>query len=345
MSTVSDITSFVGPILQHPLFKVVCYIIAILAIITLSILFMKSRKKTRDAFKQKEIISESHPWTSAIAIVFFLSLSFGIMAGITDWNRPGKITVLDNGKVITDSKLYFSLGTTPQAVYEQSHLYSPSSQPRQKEEPVKMEFKDFGYAKTDYEFKMDLPREPEEIKKIHENYGNQEKLVSEGVKPFITEALKIGAILLSARDSSKEKEKKLYVYVRDQLEKGHYVIIKGKIKTDEKGQAIRKKNLLSQFKIKLSGFKFENFHYDELLKKLDKEKEKLIIELKHVKAMDFENIPSLDDIQQEIEKHVLESKKLSKHQKKLISESISSVKQLIKDLKKRDKKEEEEPEK
>jgi len=345
MNTISNIASFVGPILQHPLFKVVCYIIAILAIITLSILFMRSRKKIRDAFKQKEIVSESHPWTSAIAIVFFLSLSFGIMASITDWNRPGKITVLDNGKVITDSKLYFSLGTTPQAVYEQSQIYSPSSQPRQKEEPVKMEFKDFGYAKTDYEFKMELPREPEKIKEIHENYGNQEKLVSEGVKPFIAEALKIGAILLSAHESTEEKETKLYTYVCDQMQKGHYVIEEGKIKTDEKGLAIRSKNPLSQLKIKLSGFKLENFHYDELLKKLDKEKEKLIIELKLVEALDFEKMPFLDDIQKEIEKHVQANKKLSGHQKKLISESISSVNQLIKDLKKRDKKEEKEPEK
>ena len=150
---------------------------------------------------------------------------------------------------------------------------------------------------------------------------------------------------MSAHESTEEKETKLYTYVCDQLQKGHYVIEEGKIKTDEKGLAIRSKNPLSQLKIKLSGFKLENFHYDELLKKLDKEKEKLIIELKLVEALDFEKMPFLDDIQKEIEKHVLESKKLSKHQKKLISESISSVKQLIKDLKKRDKKEEKDLEK
>jgi len=345
MSTVSAITSFVGPILQHPLFNVVCFIIALLAIGLLGFFFWRSRKKIREALQKKEIVSESHPWTSAIAIVFFLSLSFGIMASITEWNRPGKITVLDDGKVITDSKLYVSVGRKPQAVYDQTQIYSPSSQPRPKEEPVKMEFKDFGYAKTDYEFKMELPDEPEKIKEIHKNYANQDKLVSEGVKPFIAEALKIGAILLSAQESPAEKEKKLYVYVKDQLNKGHYVIEEGRIKTDEKGLAIHKTNPFTYLKIKLSEFKLENFQYDELLKKLDKEKDKLIIELESIEVPDLKELPFLDDVQQEIQQQILKSKKLSKHQKKLINESISSVRQLIEDLKKRDKKEQKDPKK
>jgi hypothetical protein len=345
MSTVSAITSFLGPILQHPLFNVVCFIIALLTISILGFFFWKSRMKTRDALKKKELVSDSHPWTSAVAILFFLSLSFGIMASITDWNRPGKITVLDDGKVITDSKLYVSVGRKPQAVYDQTQIYSPSSQPRQKEEPVKMEFKDFGYAETDYEFKMELPQEPEKIKEIHENYGNQNKLVNEGVKPFIAEALKIGAILLSAQETSADKEKKLYAFVKDQLKEGHYVIEEGQIKTDEEGLAIRQKNPLTRLKIKLSGFKLENFKYDELLEQLDKEKGKLIIELKRIENLDFEKLPFLDDIQREIEKHVLDSKKLTNPQKKLINESISSVRQLIIDLKKRDNKEKKDPKK
>ncbi|MCK4837116.1 MAG: hypothetical protein KAT17_10770 [Candidatus Aminicenantes bacterium] len=337
MNTVSTITSIVAPILQHPLFKVGCYVIAILTIIILSYFFIKSRKKTRAALKDKEIISESHPWTTAVAIIFVFSLSFGILANIMDWNRPGKITVLDNGSVITDSKLYFSLGSNTAAVYDQSQTIIPSITP-EKEEPVKLKFKDFGFAETDYELKMDLPPEPEKIKKIHKCYGNQEKLVSEGVKPFIAEALKISAILLSAHESSAEKEKKLYAYVKDQLEKGHYVVEEGKIKTDEKGMAIRKKNPLSQFKIKLSKFKFENFQYDKLLKKLDTEKDKLILEFKHIEVLDFKNMSFLDGIQQEIDKHILGSKKLSKHQKKLIVESVDNIKQLIKNLKERDNK-------
>jgi hypothetical protein len=344
MSTVSAITSFVGPILQHPLFNTVCFIIALLTIGLLSFLFLRSRKKTREALKNKEIISESHPWTAGIAIVFFLSLSFGIMASITDWNRPGKITVLDNGKVITDSKLYISVGRTPQAVYDRTQIYSPSSQPRQKEEPVKVAFKDFGYAETDYKFKMELPKEPEKIKEIHKNFGNQEKLVKEGVKPFIAEALKIGAILLSARETSAEKEEKLYTFVKDQLKSGLYVVEKGQIKTDKKGLVIRKKSPLTRLKIKLSDFKLENFQYDKLLDQFEKEKHKLIIELESIEVPELKELPFLDNIQEEVQKQILKSKKLSKHQKELINQSITSVRKLIENMKERDKKEKKKPE-
>lgn len=345
MSTVSAITSFVGPILQHPLFNVVCFVIALLTIGLLGFFFWRSRKKTREALKKKEIVSESHPWTAVTAIVFFLSLSFGIMASITEWNRPGKITVLDDGKVITDSKLYVSVGRKPQAVYDQTQIYSPSSQPRQKEEPVKVKFKDFGYAETDYKFKMELPQEPEKIKEIHKNFGDQDKLVSEGVKPFIAEALKIGAILLSANETSAEKKKKLYAYVKDQLKEGCYVVEEGKIKTDEKGLAVRKESPVTHLRIKLSDFELENFQYDELLKKLDKERGKLIIELESIEIPELKGLPFLDDIQEKIQQQIQKSKKLSKHQKKLINESISSVRQLISDLKKRDKKEQKDPKK
>lgn len=345
MSTVSAITSFVGPILQHPLFNVVCFTIALLTIGLLLFFFWRSRRKTREALEKKEIISESHPWTTATTIVFFLSLSFGTMASITDWNRPGKITVLDDGKVITDSKLYLSVGRTPQAVYDQTQIYTPSSQPRQKEEPVKIKFKDYGYAETDYKFKMELPPEPEKIKEIHRNFGSQDKLVKEGVKPFIAEALKIGAILLSAEETSEEKEKKLYAFVKDQLKDGLYVVEKGQIKTDKKGLVIRKKNPLTILKIKLSDFKLENFHHEKLLEQLEKEKHKLTIELKTIEVPELKDLPILDTIQGEIQKQILNSKKLSKQQKKLISESITSVRELIDNLKERDKKEKKDPEK
>ena len=340
MDTVSSITSVVGPALKNPLFKVGCFAVALISVILLVYFFLHSRKETREALKDKEIVSESHPGTTAIAIIFVFSLSFGILASMMDWNRPGKITLLDNGRVISDSKLYFPLGAGTAAVYDQTQVINPAAVSPEQSEPVTLKFKDFGSAQTDYKVKLNLPPEPEKIKEIHENYGDQKKLVSQGVKPLIDDALKIGAILLNAQEPSAEKEKKLYAYVKDQLEKGLYVVEAGKIKTDEKGTIIRKVNPLSLLKIKLTGFKLENFHHEELLKQLDKERDKLIIELKKFDKLDFKNLPILDGIQQEVEKEILKSEKLSQHQKELIINSVDHIKQLIQNLKEKKQKEE-----
>lgn len=337
MDTVSSITSFVAPIIQHPMFGVGCFIIALVTIAILVTFFFKSRKKTREALKKKEIVSHSHPWTTAVAIVFVFSLSFGILASMMNWNRPGKITVLENGRVISDSKLYFPLGAGTAAVYDQTQVIDPAIA-SETPEPVRLKFKDFGSAETDYAVKLKLPPEPEKIKEIHRNYGNQEKLVAEGVKPFVEKALQIGAVLLSAHEPSAEKEKKLYFYVKDQLEKGHYVIDQGKIKTDETGKVIRIKNPITRLKIKLSQFKLENFKHEEMLKQLESEKDKLIMEFRSLKEIDFTGDPFLSIVQKQIEKQVQESKKMSQEQKKLVMESVENIKQLIQNLKEKDQK-------
>ena len=81
-------------------FKIGCYIILVLSIAILIYFYMKTRKKTKEALQKKEISAEGHPMSTAIFIIFFISLSFGVMANVLDWNEPGNITVLNNGKVI-----------------------------------------------------------------------------------------------------------------------------------------------------------------------------------------------------------------------------------------------------
>jgi hypothetical protein len=337
MDFITRATTAIMPIFQHPFFKIGCYLTAIITIMVLGFFFIRSRKKSREALKKKEIIAESHPWTTAISIVFFLSLSFGILADITDWNRPGQITVLENGNVITKPKVFLAFGKKTTTVYERTQTYTPLKTPG-KEEKVRVNFGDYGSAEADYEFKMNLPDNPEQIKKIHRTYGSQEKLVSAGVKPFIAEALKISALLLKIDESPSDKEKKMLELVKDQLNKGLYVVDAGKIKIDRSGNAIRKKVPIMEYQVKLSDFKIDSFEYEELLEKLTREKEKIIHVLEGVNGIDISGLPSLDNIQKEIEKQIEASKDLSGNQKKLITESINSFKQIIIKLKDKNRK-------
>lgn len=337
MDFITKATTSIMPVLQHPFFKKGCYITAIITILFLGYFFVRNRRKNREALKKKEIIAESHPWTAAISIVFFLSLSFGILADITDWNKPGQITVLDNGNVITKPKVYMAVGAKPEAVYNQTQMITPP-EAQGKEEKVKMEFGDYGSAESGYRFRLNLPDNPEQIRHIHRVYGSQEKLVSAGVKPFVVEAMKIGAILLKTDECSTDKEEKLLKLVKDQLAKGLYVVEAGKIRTDESGKALRKKAPIMEYHVQLSNFRLKNFEYEELLKKLTRERKKIIRVLEDMDGITISGLPSLENIQKEIQKQIENSKELSGDQKKLISESIDSFKKIIITLKDKNKK-------
>jgi hypothetical protein len=344
MGLLATITASLMPIIKHSHFKTGCYITLALAACTLIYFFITTRKKAKEAIEKKEITHVSHPWSTAIFILFFISLSFGVMANILEWNEPGKITVLDNGEVITKTKPYISIGTKPKAVYRQKQDYMPSNKQEKQDKPVKIVFSDHGEAQANYGFTMALPREKEKIKKIHEQYGSQEKLLYAGAKPYISEAIKIGAKLLKSEESSKEKEKKLLELVKDQVEWGHYIIEEGKIKKDSQGHVIRKSNPFVEFKVKFHNIELRNIRYEELVTNLEKHRNEILNEIKAIGTIDITKIPSVMEIEKEIHGQIEKSKHLSKEQKTKIIQSLKMAKRMLLKLEKRKKECKKEPE-
>lgn len=325
------------PVIHNPLFKTGCYLIAVITIVTLIYLYKMNKKKEKEALKKKEITDVSHPLTAAVSIIFFISLSVGVLADITEWNEPGKITVLDNGKVIKESKPYFSIGTKKSTVYDQTPEFT-SSVEKGKKEPVKIKFSDSGNAETDYKFAMSLPEDPGDIKKIHKIYGSQEKLMLTGAKPIVRDAIKLGAELLSSEVCAEEKEKKLLAFIKDQLKEGFYVVKEGKIRKDEKGRIIRKPHPFLDLKVKFENIELANFNKEKIVKELEIEKEKIKIELKKIEGLKLDPLPFVNELQQKIEINIINNKKMSKDQKELIINSIRNAKKIILKLKERENK-------
>jgi len=322
------------PVVQDPSFKKGCYGLAIITIIILALIIVRTIVRKRNEKEGKVISDRSSPGATIISIVFFISISIGILADITEWNEPGKITVLDSGEVISTPKPYLSVGKKKTAVYDQTKEIASISK-LNIPEPVEMKFQDQGTAEADFKFDLKLPEDPREIIAIHEKYGSQDKLVEKGAKPLIKEAIKISAMLLSSEECPEEKEKKLAAFVNDQLSKGLYLIEKGLLVKDEHGKYKRKKHNLSDFKVKIEHFRLENFKKEELVRKIELEKEKITAELEKIEFVKPESIPFIDDLEKFIETEITIKRDLSKDQKDLIITSIKNAKKMIIKLKKR----------
>jgi len=334
MDFITNITMSLMPIVQDPFFKKGCYGFAIITMIILVFLTIRMVIKRRKEKDGRIISDRSSPGVTFVSIIFFISLSVGILADITEWNEPGKITVLDSGKVISTPKPYFALGKKKTAVYD--HIKEiKSTDVADSPQPVDMKFNDSGIAKTDYKFDLKLPEDPVRIIAIHEKFGSQEKLVNEGAKPLIVEAIKIGAMLLSSEESSEMKEKKLAAFVNDQLKGGLYLIEKGAILKDKAGRLIRKKHDFTEFKVKFEKFKLENFNKEDIVVKIEIEKEKITKELAKIDLLKLKEIPFINDLEVFIEHKIMHEKNISKDQKELIITSLKNVKNMIIKLRER----------
>ncbi len=325
------------PVVQDPSFKKGCYGLAVLTIIILTFIIVKSILRKKHEKEGKVISDRTSPGATFISILFFISISMGILADITEWNEPGKITVLDSGEVISTPKPYLSMGKKKTAVYDQTKEIASVSK-LNIPEPVEMKFQDQGKAEADFKFDLKLPEEPEEIIAIHKKYGSQEKLVDEGAKPIIKEAIKIGAMLLSSEECPEEKEKKLAEFVNDQLSKGLYLMEKGLLLKDDQGKFKRKKHNLSEFKVKIERFRLENFKKEKLVRNIELERQRITEELKNIEIFEPEKIPFIDDLEKLIKNEINIKKDLSKDQKELIITSIRSAKKMIIKLKERSEK-------
>jgi len=328
MDFLTKIAINVMPIVQDPSFKKGCYGLALITVIVLILIITRTvirRKREKDG----TVISDrSNPGITFISMLFFISLSVGILADITEWNEPGKITVLDNGEVISRPKSYLSVGKKKTAVYDQTKMVA-SADKNEIAEPVTMKFEDSGIAEVDYKFDLKLPKDPKEIMAIHKKFGSQDKLVDQGAKPVINEAIKIGAMLLSSEECSEEKEKKLAQFVNDQLKDGLYLLVKGIPIKDKDGKYIRKKHYLSGLKVKFEKFKLENFKKEELVRNIELEKERIVKELKKIDLIGPENTPFINDLEKMLRSRIIDEKKLSKDQKELLITSLQSAKKLI----------------
>lgn len=334
MDILTNIASNLMPIVQDPSFKKGCYGFAIITMLILLFLTIRMVIKKRTEKEGRIISDRTSPGVTFISILFFISLSVGILADITEWNEPGKITVLDSGEVISTPKPYFSLGKKKTAVYDSSKEIK-STEIADSPQPVEMKFNDSGIAKTDYKFDLKLPEDPVKIIAIHKKFGSQEKLINEGAKPFIKEAIEIGAMLLSSEESSDMKEKKLAAFVTDQLKEGLYLIKKGKILKDKDGELIRKKHDFSELTVICEKFKIENFHKEDIVIKLELEKEKIAKELLKIQLLKPEETPFINDLEILIENRIKNQKGLSKDQRELIITSLKNAKKMLIKLKER----------
>ncbi len=334
MDFITNIAMSLMPIVQDPFFKKGCYGFAIIAMIILVFLTIRMVIKRRKEKDGRIISDRNSTGITFISILFFISLSVGILADITEWNEPGKITVLDSGKVISTPKPYFALGKKKTVVYD--HIKEiKSTDVDDSPQPVDMKFNDSGIAQADYKFNLKLPEDPVNIIAIHEKFGSQEKMINEGAKPLIQEAIKIGAMLLSSEESSDMKEKKLAAFVNDQLKEGLYLIEKGMILKDKDGKLIRKKHYFTEFKIRFEKFKLENFNKEDIVKKIEIEKEKIAKELEKIDLLKLKEIPFINDLEILIEHRIMHEKSISKDQKELIISSLKSAKKMIIKLRER----------
>ena len=334
MDFLTNITLSLMPIVQDPFFKKGCYGFAIITMIILIFLTIRMVIKRRKEKEGRIISDRSSPGVTFISILFFISLSIGILADITEWNEPGKITVLDSGEVISTPKPYFALGKKKTAVYD--HIKEiKSTDVDDSPQPVDMKFNDSGIAQADYKFNLKLPEDPVNIIAIHEKFGSQEKLINEGAKPLIQEAIKIGAMLLCSEESSDMKEKKLAAFVNDQLKKGLYLIERGTILKDKDGNLIRKKHYFSEFKVRFEKFKLENFNKEDIVMKIEIEKEKITKELEKINLLKLKEIPFINDLEVLIEHKIMHEKSISKDQKELIISSLKSAKKMLLKLRER----------
>ncbi len=322
------------PIVQSPSFKKGCYGFALITMAILIFLTIRAITKKRKTDDERVITDRSSPGATMISILFFVSLSIGILADITEWNEPGKITVLDNGEVISTPKPYLSLGKKKSTVYDRIKEIS-STETTDSPEPVDMKFSDSGIAKTDYKFDLQLPEDPKKIIAIHKKFGSQDKLIHEGAKPLINEAIKIGAMLLSSEECAEVKEKKLAEFVNDQLLGGLYIVDKGEIRKNKDGKFLRKVNEFSNYKIKFKKFKLENFNREDIVIKLELEKEKIAKELQKIQLLKLDEIPFINDLEILIESRIKHEKRLSKDQRELIITSLKSAKKMLIKLKER----------
>lgn len=334
MDFLTNIALNLMPVVQDPAFKKGCYGLALITIILLIFLTFRTIIKRRKEKEGRVITDRNSPGITFISILFFMSLSVGILADITEWNEPGKITVLDSGEIITKPKPYLSVGKKKTAVYDRIKEIRSTEIP-ESPEPVDMKFSDSGIAETDYKFDLKLPEDPEMILAIHEKYGSQEKMIKSGAKPLISEAIKIGAMLLNSEECSDVKERKLAEFVNDQLLDGLYIVEKGEIRKDDNGEPVRKKHDFSEFKVKFAKFKIENFNKEEIVRKLEFEKDKIAKELRKFEKLKFDKIPFVDELQIVIENEIKYDKKLSKDQKALIITSLKNAKEMIIKLKAR----------
>ncbi|MEN8154766.1 MAG: hypothetical protein ABFR75_12175 [Acidobacteriota bacterium] len=211
MDFLTKIATKLMPVIHHPLFKIGCYSIAAITVLTLIYLIKTNRKKEKEAFKKKEIKDVNHPLTTTVSLIFFISLTVGLLADITEWN-----------------------------------------------EPFKIKFSDSGNEEKDCKFTMSLPDNMKDLKKIQKKFKSQEKFFSKGARPIVTKAIKLGTELLKNEKCTKEKEKKLRLYIEDQLENGFYIVKKGKVIRDENGVIIREPHTFVELRVKFENIKLEN---------------------------------------------------------------------------------------
>ena len=121
------------------------------------------------------------------------------------WQGLGKVT-----KYRKSSQIYF-------LAPEDKKLYGSEDD---KSLPVK--FNDGGHARISGSMRIDLPMNPEKMKKVHSTFRSQEGIENQLVNTNISKSIFMTGPLMSSKESYAEKRNDLIFYIEDQSSKGVY---------------------------------------------------------------------------------------------------------------------------
>ena len=163
----------------------------------------------------------------------FVGLLVGIVAlfNLVEDNDAGEILVIQG--LDGDLKVVYEPGPCLQAFGRVTH-YKRSSQiyflaPEEKDKygtdedkslPVK--FNDGGHARISGSMRLDLPLNPDKMKKVHSTFRSQEGIENQLVNTNISKSVFMTGPLMSSKESYAEKRNDLIYYIEDQSSKGVY---------------------------------------------------------------------------------------------------------------------------
>jgi hypothetical protein len=153
-------------------------------------------------------------------------------------------------------------------------------------EPINIRFNDATSGKAEGVVKLNLPKDELSMIKIHKDYRSVTNLGITAFKPFVTECIKNSAQLMSSEMHYQGGRSTMSQYFQDQLESGVYIlntderiildsvekenkrIYETTIEKDSKGNNVRKKSVLSQYKVTIIDAVISDVDYEERVDKM-----------------------------------------------------------------------------
>lgn len=174
------------------------------------------------------------------------------------------------------------------------------------ENPIKIQFSDFGIGWIEGTVRYVLPQSKDEMTKLHSNYGSQEAIENELIRQAIERATYLAGPLMSSTESNAEKKPDLINYITDQAKNGVYRTMKVPTEVEDpvtrkrvikdlpvivecpsedlpddaiciNGFARQEKSSVSQYRVRLADLTIKDITYDQKTKeKIAKQQEAIL---------------------------------------------------------------------